>query len=331
MTARPPIEADQEQHLRGLSTESREALMVRAAKLYYDLERTQAEIGRELGLNRFQVARLLKEAREVGILRIEIVPRSYRRPELEVALQRRFSLAEAIVVAEGDTEAASLAAVADAAAVYLTGLSPSPRLIGVSWGRTMSAVAERLQSGWSEGVEVVLLNGATHLRSTGGPTNTVAERFAELGHGTATLLPAPAIVGLAATCAALSADPIIADVIARAEAAPVACFGLGSMATSSVLHISGYIDAGTLAALRARGAVGDILGHIIDAEGAIVDPELDARTIGLAPGRLRDKALSIGICTGTARHAIARAALNARYINVIITDEATAANALAGG
>ena len=115
--------------------------MVRAAKLYYDLERTQAEIGRELGLNRFQVARLLKEAREIGILRIEIVPRARRRPDLEVALQKRFDMRDAIVVAESGNEAVAIAAVAEAAALHLAGLSPSPRLIGVSWGRTMSAVA----------------------------------------------------------------------------------------------------------------------------------------------------------------------------------------------
>jgi len=328
VTLRPHADVEQEQHLRGLSAESREALMVRAAKLYYDLERTQAEIGRELGLNRFQVARLLKEAREIGILRIEIVPRARRRPDLEVALQKRFDMRDAIVVAESGNEAVAIAAVAEAAALHLAGLSPSPRLIGVSWGRTMSAVAERLSAGWADGVEVVLLNGATHLRSTAGPTNTVAERFAEQGRGTATLLPAPAIVGLAATCAALSADPIIATVLARGTAAPIACFGLGSMATSSVLHVSGYIDAEMLADLRARGAVGDILGHIVDAEGAIVDPELDARTIGIRPETLRDKDLSIGICSGEARHSIALAALKARYVNVLITDETTAAFAL---
>jgi deoxyribonucleoside regulator len=74
------------------SDPQREQLMAQVAKLYYDLERTQGDIAKETGLTRWQVARLLREAREVGIVRIEIIPRSPRLPRLEVEMQRRFGL-----------------------------------------------------------------------------------------------------------------------------------------------------------------------------------------------------------------------------------------------
>src|SRR5258708_19373159 len=80
------------------SEEQREHLMVQAAKLYYDLDRTQSEIAKQLGLTRWQVGRLLHEARELDIVRIDIAPRSPRRPDLESALQRRFGLREAVVL-----------------------------------------------------------------------------------------------------------------------------------------------------------------------------------------------------------------------------------------
>ena len=50
------------------------------------------------GLTRWQASRLLSEARESGIVRIEIVPRAPRSPELESRLQRRFGLKDAVVV-----------------------------------------------------------------------------------------------------------------------------------------------------------------------------------------------------------------------------------------
>lgn len=300
--------------------------MIQAAKLYYDLEQTQTEVGRSLGLNRFQVARLLREARETGIVRIEIEPRSTRLPELESALQKAFGLREAIIVREPDEAGApALPAVAEAAARYLASLGPRLDLIGVSWGRTMSAVAERLPAGWASRIEVVLLNGATHLRSTRTPANAVAERFAAAAsHGIAALLPVPAILGHATTRDALVADPIISRVLARGEEAPVACFGLGGIVANSVLVNSGYIDAETMLRLRASGSVGDILGRVIGENGAISDPELDARTIGLAPARLRDKSLAIGVSAGRAKHAAVLAALRARYVNVLVADEGTA-------
>jgi deoxyribonucleoside regulator len=321
---RTPVH-EQDNQLRGLSAEQREQLMIQAAKLYYDLDHTQIEIGLILGLNRFQIARLLKEARETGLVHIEIVPRAKRLPPLESRLQRTFGLKEAIIVGSfGDDEAAGLDAVARAAANYLASLKPPPALVGVSWGRTMSAVAERLPRGWNRGVEIVLLNGATHLRSAITPTNTVAERFAAAGGGTAVLLPVPAIVGDPRTRQALEADPIISRALDRGAEAPVACFGFGGLGASSVLVESGYIDAEAMFALRGKGAVGDILGRIIDRDGRIIDEELDRRTIGLSLEALRGKSLSIGISAGPAKHAVLYAALRSGYINAVVTDEATA-------
>ena len=52
--------------------------------------------------------------------------------------------------------------------------------------------------------------------------------------------------------------------------------------------------------------------------------DLDARTIGLAPAALREKDFSIGVSAGLSKHAVVLAALRARYINVLVSDAATA-------
>jgi deoxyribonucleoside regulator len=332
------LRADQDNDvdLRNLSTEGREMLMLQAAKGYYDLDRTMADIAKQIGLTRWQVARLLKEARDVGVVRIEIVPRAQRLPDLESRLQRSYGLREAIVVPAMGTNAAdageddSLAvdSVAQAAGQFLAALTPRPSLVGVSWGRTMAAVAHWLPRRWNDGVEVVLLNGAMNTRGTVKHTNNIAELFALAANGRATLLPVPAIVGLAETRQVLERDPIIATVLALGHEAKVACFGLGSMTSSSVLVQSGYLDAGEIARLRKAGAIGDVLGRFIDADGNIVDPVLDAKTIGLTPDALRQKAISIGVAVGTRKHAVVLAALRARLINVLVTDELMALAAL---
>ncbi len=303
---------------------SEEQLMVQAAKLYYDLERTQADIAGELGLTRWQVGRLLRDARALGIVRIEIVPQSRRRPDLESRLQARLGLRDAVVVPAGPGD---LDAVAQAAASYLAGLTPSPRLLGVSWGRTMAAMARWLPARWNPGIDIVMLNGSTSIHAAGARANTVAERLAETAGGTATILPVPAIVGAAATRAVLEQDPVIGTILGRAAAAPVACFGLGAI-DGSVLVESGYLDEAAIARLKAAGAVGDVLGRFIDAQGRVVDPELDARSIGLAPSALRDKRMSIGISAGPAKHAVLQACVSAGFVNVIVTDEGSARHLL---
>ncbi|GLS21791.1 transcriptional regulator [Labrys miyagiensis] len=316
---------DQDVQFRTLSGEQRELLMIQVAKRYYELDMTMGELAKELNLTRWQASRLLTDAREAGIVRIEIVPRAPRSPDIEARLQRRYSLKEAVVVPHSgeEDEALLLESVAQAAARMLAGLGKVP-LIGVSWGRTMSAVAHRLPPFWNEGVEVVLLNGAMNIRSPSIRTNNVAELFARSANGTATLLPVPAILGHAATRVALEQDPTIASVLELARRAPVICFGLGTISPDSVLVQSGFVTEAETAALKAKGAVGDILSRYVDAYGNIVDAGIDARTIGLDLRLCRERKFSIGVAAGKSKQAITLACLRAGYINVLVTDEQTA-------
>lgn len=91
---------------------------------------------------------------------------------------------------------------------------------------------------------------------------------------------------------------------------------------------SGYLAQDDIARLRALGAVGDVLGRFVDAEGRIADPALDDRTVGLRLDHLPRKDWAIGVVAGAEKHQIARAALTAGYVSVLVTDEATARNIL---
>src|ERR1700743_2165111 len=80
---------DRDVPFRSLSIEQRELLMLRAAKVYYDLNMTIGEVAEELGLTRWQARRLLNEARGSGIVRIEIVLRTARSREIGDRVARR--------------------------------------------------------------------------------------------------------------------------------------------------------------------------------------------------------------------------------------------------
>jgi deoxyribonucleoside regulator len=327
-----PDRLERDIQFRNLSAEQREQLMIQVAKRYYHLDMTMSDLATELGLTRWQASRLLTEARDTGLVRIEIVPHTPRLPGLESRFERAFGVKEAVVVPcnTDEDDALVLDAVARAAGQYLAGLGKIPA-IGISWGRTMTAVARRLPPYWNEGVEVVLLNGSMNVRSSGPRTNNVAELFASSGKGSAMLLPVPAMFGHAATKQALEHDPTIAAVLDFAHRVPVICFGIGAMVPDSVLIQSGYVSLEEHQRLREKGAVGDILSRYIDAEGNIVDPELDARTIGINLDSCRTRTLSIGVAAGLAKREAILSCLRARYINVLITDETTALSLLGDG
>jgi len=301
-----------------------ELLSVRVAELYYDENKTQDEVGALLKISRWKVGRLLTQARERGIVRIEIVHPRARRLSVERALCERFGLGDAVVVPAPERESDGLAQVAQAAADYLTALRPVPRTLGVSWGRTLNEIADRLAPGWATGVTVVQINGGVSLNRRPGTAATMAVTIAQRGNGHAVLLPSPAILERLETKQAIEADRTVADVLSRAAAASAYLYSAGVADQSSVLVDSGYLRPDDVAELVRKGAVGDVVGRYIDANGNIVDPSLNERTVGLGLDELRAAKTAIFVVAGAGKHDVARAVVTSGLCTVIVTDERTA-------
>lgn len=301
--------------------EDTELLTVRIAELYYDENKTQDEIGALLGVTRWKVGRLLTQARDRGIVRIEIVHPRARRLGVERELKERFNLVDAVVVPTGDD---TKTRVATAAADYLTALRPVPRTLGISWGRTLDDVADRLPNGWARGTTVVQINGGVSLNQRPGTAATTAARIAHKAGGEAVLLPSPAILERLETRLAIEADRTVAGVLELAASASVYLYSAGVADASSVLVGSGYLTPDDVTELVRKGAVGDVLGRYIDANGNPADPGLDERTVGLELDRLRHAETAILVVSGEAKVPVTRAVVTSGLCSVLVTDESTA-------
>lgn len=317
-------------------------LLVRIAQMYYRLHLSQEQIGRQLGLSRFQVGRLLDRAVAESIVRIEVVHPAARLVELEDALVERFGLVAAVVadVPGAGAGADDLArdVVGEAAAGLLARQAAEGQLrqarggaIGVSWGRTMLALSRHLEPGWMAAEEIVQLNGAASRSTQPTRANEILERFATTTGASFRLLPAPAIVGSPELRRAMAADPAIRETIDAARAAPAAVFGLGIPAPDSPHLASGFVTDAEQASLRARGAVGDVIGRFLRADGSAAWPELDDRSVGLSLAELAAKPFRMGVVAGAGRGPIALAAIRAGLVNVLAADDATAEWVLAHG
>ena len=299
-------------------------LAVRAAELYYEEDKTQDEIGSLLGITRWKVGRLLAEARARGIIRIEIVHPQARRLGLEHELAEAFGL-EACVVVPVDDPGALPERVARAAADYLVAMRPRTHRLGVSWGRTLHRVAQLLPEGWTTSLQVVQVNGGVSHSAQPGLASATATMIAQKAGGSVTLLPAPAIVEKEDTKRALEQDRGVASVLEHARSSDTFLFSAGP-ATDVSIHVqSGYIDRTDIGLLQRRGAVGDVWGRYITAEGIIADDALDRRTLGLSLDILREAQRSIAVVSGADKHDIALAIAQNGLATILITDEHTAA------
>jgi deoxyribonucleoside regulator len=301
-------------------------LAVKAAQLYFEDRKTQEEIGSLLQITRWKVGRLLNEAREKGIIKIEIVHPTARRVPLERQLKEVFGLVDSIVVpadADEPNSALRLRAAA-AAAEYLTALRPQPRTLGVSWGRTMGEVAAHLRQGWAVGTNVVLINGGLSSRGHGASALETAALIARKGRGRASILPTPAILDRVETKRAIESDRFVARILEIARDADAYVFSAGLVELSSVFVESGFISPQKCSELLRAGAAGEVVGRFIDANGAIVDHELDECTVGIHLEELRSAERAIAVIAGTNKREVCRAVVSGGLCSVLVTDEWTA-------
>ena len=134
--------------------------MVEAAKLYYQMDLSQIEVAKKLGLSRPTVSRLLQQAKEEGIVEIKITDPSENSRMLGTELEEKLGLKKAIVASVPMYEDKIVKQVIGKnAADYISSIVKDEDVIGVTWGTTMYQVAAHLEHKSVRGVKIVQLKG----------------------------------------------------------------------------------------------------------------------------------------------------------------------------
>ncbi|MEM6946126.1 MAG: sugar-binding domain-containing protein, partial [Pseudomonadota bacterium] len=138
---------------------------IRAAWLYYAEQRTQAEIATALGISRATVANHLAQARQSGLVSVQLNPDLLRGVSQARALETRYALAGAHVVpalAEDRDDAAALRRrLGSAGASVLATMLTPDTVLGIAWGRTMADLAQALPKRSMPDLRVVQISGSS--------------------------------------------------------------------------------------------------------------------------------------------------------------------------
>jgi len=303
-------------------------LITKIARLYYERGIRQAEIAAQLDLSQATVSRLLKRAEEERIVRITVSVPHGAFTELEEELQAAYGLKEAIVVESGEDEEQIMRDIGAAAAYYVETTLKSGETIGISsWSSSLLAMVDAMHPlPRSISTKVVQILGGVGNPSAENHATHLTRRLASLTRGEATFLTAPGITGSAEMARIYLEDPFVRPTIEQFEQVTLALVGIGTVEPSKLLTSSGNIfNAAELDLLRERGAVGDICLRFFDQHGTPVLTPLNDRVIGMQLEQLQRVPRSVGIAGGRRKLQAIQGALRGRWINVLITDRATAA------
>jgi deoxyribonucleoside regulator len=297
-------------------------LLTKVATLYYKNQLSQQEIAQRLGLSRQTVGRFLQNALHLGIVKIEIQSELSFVSELETQLEAAFNLSEVLVVSPpADTDDAVKTAIGQATAHYLQRRIKNGDILAVASGSTtLLQCALSLKRAHLPNVKIVSLTGS--MPSSPSLAYTIVHIMSKAWGANAVNLPAPNFVDNAEIKASLMSDSSIDAVVKLGQQANIALFGIGVISEASSPYRLGYVKFDLLEIVRSEGGVGEICGHAFNINGELCSPEISDRTVAIELSSLRTKELSIAVGGGLWKLDAIWGALQGKYCNVLITDEA---------
>jgi|SRR5579859_429552 len=304
-------------------------LMVRVGRMYYERDTSQSAIAEQFGLSQASVSRLLKRAREEGIIRISVAVPEGVYSALEEKLIERFHLRDAIVVdtVAGDDEKVITRELGTAAGYYIESVIKPNDTVGISsWSSTLLAVVDAMHPvPRKPEIRVLQILGGVGNPSAEAHATHLTGRLADLVGGKAMFLPAPGIVGSEAARQVLLDDIYVQQALEMFNQVTLALVGIGAVQPSSLLAASGNIfSEEEQNMLSSYKAVGDVLLRFFDGDGKPVKTFLDNRVVSMSLEQLRKVDRAIGVAGGRRKYAAIRGALRGRLINILITDRFTA-------
>ncbi len=295
-----------------------------AAELYYMQGQTMDAIAEHLGISRPSVSRLLKTARDEGIVRISLNDEYRAQDSLAQRISDQYRVRARVVQTTGRMTALTrMDKVARVAAEVFDGYISDGTVAGIAWGSTVSEVAKYLHKRPVADVTVVQLNGAGNARHTGIPySGTILGSVAEAYGAKMVHFPVPAFFDFAATKDAMWQERSVAGVLSVQRKADVALFGIGAFGGAIPSHVysGGYFDAEELANIRAQGVVGDMCTLLLREDGSYADLEINARATGPTPAELVKIPRRVCAVSGNHRVKALRGALNTGAITDVVLD-----------
>ena len=300
------------------------------ARLYYMDGLGQSEVAKFAKVSQAKVSRLLALAKERGIVRITVADYDPRRRELEEQLRARLGLATAVVIKSSDgLEGSDLRrAVGHFGAPVVDSLIEPRDTVALAGGRTIHELVHHLPATRSKSLTVVQAMGSVDSTVNGFDAQEVGRVVAQRLGGNFLSLNTPAFIPDKRTRDALLELPQVRNVHENLARARVALVGLGTLA-NSVFVERGTLDGAMIRELERAGAVGEVCGRFIDANGDECATAWRDRVISVQVDQLRKIPQVIGVVSGSDRSAAILAAIQGNIIKSLVIDEVGASALLA--
>jgi len=268
-------------------------LVLKAAYLYYILEKQQNQIAEEMDVSITTVSRLLKRAKDERIIEFVIRDPYVECLKMGQKIKDVFGLREVVIAPAidfslGDDETAYdpesvKKLVALEGARYLQRIIKEKDVLGVTWGSTIYQLINYLNPAQKVDATFVTLHGSLAYCVNEWDVRTLVSRMAKAFSGCTYTLLTNTLMSSKKTVDMLKQEKNMMQVYEMFEKINIAVVGTGSLypELSSILTRPEYLMPGEVELLQKKGAVGDIALRFFDKNGEECDTDLKERTISI--------------------------------------------------
>ncbi|PWI31964.1 DNA-binding protein [Vibrio albus] len=305
-------------------------LLTEISVAYYQDGATQEEISRKFSISRAKVGRMLKQARDEGIVEITVKYHPVFSAKIEQRLVEQFGVKRALIALDQPNEDEQRTQVAGLVSNYLSSNLRDGNVITVGQGRNVSAVAHHIGVITPRDCKFVCGIGGIHPRGGMFNADHICRQLAKKYGGTSETLYAPAYAENKEQKQVFMQNATVKQTLDLARKADVALVGVGDMSENSYMVDLGWFTPEEVVQSRLQqGVVGDFAGHdFFDVKGQTAHTVMSNRVIGLSIEEFRPISEVIAIAAENSKPLALLGALRTGVIDVLATSVSNALTVL---
>lgn len=302
------------------------------ARQYYIDNYSQSEIAKMIGISRPQVSRLLKRAKELGIVDIKITPPFASFEDMSEKLSEKLGV-ENVYIVENENpdeqgDAGAIQAIAAGASSILPDLIAESKFTGIGWGKTVyeTVLAMDFNQEPSDTCFIPLI-GNLGMAQPHYQVNSMVDRIAEKFKAKGMFMNLPAYMQDINTKELARNNGQFFELMDTWKKLDLAIIGLGVGINDSEF-LKHQLDKKIVDELKEQNVVGDILSQFFHEDGTLCRTDLQLELTALDVEKLSSVKNVVCLCGGRKKAKGILAAAKKGYFNILITDSVTGAQIL---
>ena len=305
-------------------------LITQIARDYYLAQLTLGQISQKYQISRYLITKYLKQAREQGIVQINIQAPIARNWTLESKISHKFALDNVFIIKDADCLGDSQQNLLTFAAETIQTQIAACHVVTMSWGETVAQVISKFQTHVQEDLLFVPLMGQSLKSESFAGATPLSQKAAAKYHSAYYTLPAPLYLLNDTTRQQLALEPALHAPLAALNQAEFLFTGLGTAASFHNVPLWQQYQREIFPDVDFQQVAGLLFGRPYDLQGHILNKQHD-KAFGASIDQIQHIPQRLAIVQSKFKVNALLGALRGHLLTEVIMTEAVAQRVLAVG